>query len=600
MKIDSENIQTIIFFLKPYKLHLVLLFFLGILMAVFDFINIALLYPILSISTNQSYHPDNVFYNFIFYLDSLCSTILNIHDPLISSCILFIGFAILSFFFGLLYILLSLQITTKITIENKKKIFEKQNQADYQYYLDHKQGDLIYKTTRAPAFIAEVFNNLTKMSIDIILSISTIILLLSISFKGSLILLCAGAGYYSMTRYLSLKVSYITGTGRYKASQQENVILNEFINGIKQIKVYGVAQRWKRQYDETIDEFWKLWRKDSFWLQVPALLLYLCIFVAIGVVVIIIKLFYPLDFLTYLPILGTFALAILKLLPRLANFGNYQMGIMSALPNLKIVQTVLEDPTYVNVKNGTLPFHTKKPDIVINNITFGYLNREPIFTGLSLQIDAGKTTALVGASGSGKSTIIDLILRMYDVEKGEILIDSVDIRNFDINTLHEKMGFVSQETFIYNASIQDNIAFGRDYPKEKIIEAAKQANIHDMISQLPQQYDTPVGDRGIKLSGGERQRIAIARAIIGDPELLILDEATSSLDNVSERSVQDAINNVAKKCTTIIVAHRLSTVRDADIIYVLENGKIIESGTHDQLMGRKSKYWEMYTRQVNV
>jgi len=597
MKSGNDNIQTIYYFLKPYKFHLVLLFVLGILMAIFDFINIALLYPILSISTNQTYQPDNIFYNFIFYLNSLCATILNIQDPLITSCILFIGFAILSFIFGLFYIQFSLRITTKITIDNKKKVFAKQNEADYQFFLDNKQGDLIYKTTRAPSFIADVFNNLTKMSIDIILSISTIILLLSMSFKGALILLCAGAGYYFLTRYLSLQVSYNTGTGRYKASQQENIILNEFINGVKQIKVYGVGLRWKQQYDEAIEEFWKLWRKDSFWLQVPALLLYLCIFIAIGVIVIVIKVFYPLDFITYLPILGTFSLAVLKLLPRLANFGNYQMGIMSALPNLKIVKAVLEDQTYVCVKNGKRPFHTRKPDIEVKHVTFGYPNRELIFKDLSLHIAAGKTTALVGASGSGKSTLIDLILRMYDVEKGAILIDSVDIREYDISTLHEKMGFVSQETFIYNARILDNITFGSEYPKDKVIEAAKQANIHDMIMQLPLQYHTPVGDRGIKLSGGERQRVAIARAIIRDPELLILDEATSSLDNVSEKSVQDAINNVAKKCTTIIVAHRLSTVRDADIIYVLEKGIIVESGTHDELIKRKNKYWEMYIGQ---
>lgn len=600
MKNDNENLETILYFIKPYKFHLVLLFLIGILMAIFDFINVALLYPILSISTNQEYHPDNFFYNFIFYLESLCSTVFNIQDPLITSCILFISFALLSFIFGILYVLLSLRITTQITIENKKKIFETQNSADYQYFLDHKQGDLIYKTTRAPAFIADVFTNLTKISIDTILSISTIILLLSISLKGSVILLLAGAGYYALTRYLSLKVSYNTGTGRYKASQQENVILNEYINGIKQVKVYGVAHRWKNQYDETINEFWRLWRKDSFWLQVPALLLYLCIFIAIGVVVIIIRLFYPLDFLTYLPILGTFALAILKLLPRLANFGNYQMGIMSALPNLKIVKQVIEDTSYKQVKSGVVQFPAKKPDIVIDNISFGYKNREPLFTGLSLRIEAGKTTALAGASGSGKSTIIDLILRMYDVTGGRILIDSVDIRDFDITTLHNKMGFVSQETFIYNASIRENITFGRKFTTEKVIEAAKQANIHEMIMQLPQKYETPVGDRGIKLSGGERQRIAIARAIIGDPELLILDEATSSLDTVSEKTVQEAINNVAKKCTTIIVAHRLSTIRDADIIYVLEKGRIVESGTHTRLLDNKGKYWNMNTEQTDA
>lgn len=600
MRTNTEYIHTIWFFLKPYKLYLAVLFIIGLLMAIFDFINIALLYPILSISTNQTYHPDNLFYNFIFYLDALCSSIFGIQDHLITSCILFIGFAILSFLFGLLYILISLRITTKITIENKKKIFEKQLESDYQFFLDHKQGDLIYNATRAPSFIAEVFNNLSKLSIDIILSVSTIILLLSISFKGSLVLLCAGAGYYYLTRFLSLKVSYNTGTGRYISSQQENVILNEFYNGVKQIKVYEVSDRWKEQYGKIIEMFWRLWRKDTFWLQVPPLLLYLLIFVSIGLVVIIIELYYPLDFISYLPILGTFSLAILKLLPRLANLGTYQMGIMSALPNLEIIRKILNDTAYSKVKNGKRVFHSQKPNIDIKHVRFGYQNRESLFDDLSLHIDAGKTTALVGTSGSGKSTVIDLILRMYDVERGEILVDNVNIKDYEIRTLHETMGFVSQETFIYNAPIRENIAFGHEYSLEKIIEAARLANIHDFISQLPQQYDTVVGDRGVKLSGGERQRIAIARAIIRNPELLILDEATSSLDNVSEKVVQDAINNVAKKCTTIIVAHRLSTVRDADIIYVLDKGTIVESGTHDQLMDRKNKYWEMYTRQVNA
>jgi ATP-binding cassette, subfamily B, bacterial len=597
MKFDMENIHTIGFFLKPYKFYMVVLFSIGILMAILAFINIALLYPILSISTDQTSHPDNLIYNFIYYLENICSGFFQIPDLLITSCILFIVFAFLSFLFGVLYAIISLKVTSKITTESKKKIFENQINADYQFFIDQKQGDIIYKTSRAPAFIADVFTNLTKLSSDILLTVSTFILLLSISFYGSILVLLCGAVYFLFTRYVSLRVSYITGAGRYIASQQENVVLNEYINGVKQIKVYEVSGYWKAKFEETIEIFWELWRRDSFWLQVPSLLLYLIIFIAIGSVVIGIKLFYPNDFITYFPILGTFSLAILQLLPRLANFGNYQMGIMSALPNLKIVKEVLEDRSYTTVENGTVLFQNRKPDIIFDHVTFGYKDRDIIYNDLSLHIEAGKTTAIVGSSGSGKSTLIDLILRLYDVQKGAISIASINIKDYDRASLREKIGFVSQETFIFNSSIWDNISFGRSYPESDIIDAATLANAHGFIDKLPDTYDTIVGDRGVKLSGGERQRIALARAIIRKPELLILDEATSSLDNVSEKIVQDAINNVAKKCTTIIVAHRLSTVRNADIIYVLESGKIVECGDHEKLLNQKGKYWEMYSRQ---
>ena len=600
MKLDAKKLKIIWYFLKPYKLYLLFLFLIGIIMAILDFVNIALLYPILSISTNQNYHPDNLIYNFIYSLDSLCSAIFQIHDILITSCILFIIFAFVSFLFGILYIIISLKITKIITIESKKKIFEKQIQTDYQFFIDQKQGDIIYKISRAPSFIADVFVNLTKFSIDIILSISTFLLLLSISLNGSILFLSVGAGYYYFTRHLSLKISYITGTGRYKASQQENVILNEYINGVKQIKVYGVANHWKKLFGDAIEWSWNLWQRDSFWLQVPALVLYLLIFVTIGMVVIGIKLFYPYDFVTYLPILGTFSLAILNLLPRLANFGNYQMGIMGALPNLKVVENVIEDPTYSTLKNGAVQFKNKRPDIYFDHISFAHKNRDIIFENLTLHIHPGKTTAIIGQSGSGKSTLIDLIVRLYDVDKGAIFIDNINIKDYDLSSLHEKIGFVTQETFIFNASIRDNISFGQIYPESEIIQAAALANAREFIEQLPEKYDTIVGDRGVRLSGGEKQRIAIARAIIRNPDLLILDEATDSLDTVSEKLVQDAINNVTKKCTTIIVAHRLLTVKDADIIYVLEKGKIIERGDHQTLMTKEGKYWEMYTRQSSL
>jgi ABC-type multidrug transport system fused ATPase/permease subunit len=522
-----------------------------------------------------------------------------INDQLVDICILFIFFAVVSWLINLIYIKTSTNLIAQITVESKQKVFNKIIDADYQFFIDHKQGDIIYKTQRAPAFIADVLTNLTKFSIDLMLSVSTFIILISISLKGTIILIIGGIVYYILTRYLSLKISYLTGQARYLLGQKESVILNESITGSKQIKVFEVTNVWKNQFHTTLKQFFDFWKRDTFWTQIPASTLYLLIFITIGSVIIYIKLFYPQDFIVFLPLLGTFSLAVLKLLPRVANFGNYQMGIMSALPNLSAVKKILDDTDYTTIKNGSLKFDHINPSIRFDNIYFSHKNRDTIFRGVSLIIEPGKTTAIVGPSGSGKSTLIDLVLRLYDVDQGAIFIDNTNIREYDLVSLREKIGFVSQDTFIFNSTIRDNISFGKNYPESKIIAAANLANAHEFILQLPQGYDTQVGDRGVKISGGERQRLAIARAIIRDPEILILDEATSSLDNVSEKIVQDAINNVAKKCTTIIVAHRLSTIKNADVIYVLENGRVIEEGSHDMLMDKKGKYWELYTRQVD-
>lgn len=589
----DNSLKIIWFFIKPYKFQFFILFSLGIIMGLFELLNLALLYPILSYSTTKSFNNENFIFNFI----NIFLKIIPINDILIANSLMFIIFAFLSFITGIVYVILSLRLTSRITIENKQKIYSKFINSDYQFFVDNKQGDILYKTTRAPGFISDVFNNLTRFGIEIILSISTLILLISISFKMTILVIVVGISYYIFTNYLSKKISYMTGTGRYHLSQKENVLLNESINGIKQIKTYRTFSYWKKQYDDTVAQFWMLWRKDSFWLQVPTLMLYLLIFISIGSIIIYIRIYDPDKFILYIPLIGTFSLAVLRLLPRLSNFGTFWMGIMSALPNLEVVHKVMIDKTYSTILNGDRKLVTFNSNIKFETVKFNHKNRGTVLNGISLNIDKGKIIAIVGPSGSGKSTIVDLLLRLYDVNEGAVTIDNINIKEYDISSILDKIGFVSQETFIYNASIKENITFGKAYSFPEVMEAAKLANAHNFIQQSPQGYDTMVGDRGIKLSGGEKQRVAIARAIIRKPEILILDEATSSLDNISEKVVQEAINNVSKNCTTLIIAHRLSTVQNADIIYLLDDGRIRESGNHEQLMDQKGKYWEMYNIQ---
>jgi subfamily B ATP-binding cassette protein MsbA len=201
--------------------------------------------------------------------------------------------------------------------------------------------------------------------------------------------------------------------------------------------------------------------------------------------------------------------------------------------------------------------------------------------------------ALVGHSGGGKSTLADLLPRFYDVSKGEILVDGIDIRNVTLSDLRSLIGVVTQESVLFNDSVINNICFGGNYSKEAVIEAAKIANAHDFIMQLPQGYETVIGDKGDKLSGGQRQRLCIARAVLKNPPILILDEATSALDTASEKQVQDALQKVMSNRTTLIIAHRLSTIQHVDEIIVLDRGKIAERGKHNDLIAKEGIYFQL-------
>jgi subfamily B ATP-binding cassette protein MsbA len=241
---------------------------------------------------------------------------------------------------------------------------------------------------------------------------------------------------------------------------------------------------------------------------------------------------------------------------------------------------------------------TLKDSIEYRNVTFAY-DEKVVLNNVSLKIEKGKSIALVGQSGSGKTTFVDLLPRFYDVIGGQILIDGIDLRELKLHDLRDLMGNVNQEAILFNDSIFNNIAFGvENTSMTEVIAAAKVANAHDFIIETEHGYDTVIGDRGSKLSGGQRQRLSIARAILKNPPILILDEATSALDTESERLVQDALENLMKNRTSLVIAHRLSTVRNADLICVFHEGEIVERGTHDELIELDGRYKRLHSMQM--
>jgi len=237
-------------------------------------------------------------------------------------------------------------------------------------------------------------------------------------------------------------------------------------------------------------------------------------------------------------------------------------------------------------------------DIKFENVTFGYEPYIPVLKNINLEIKKGEMVGVVGQSGSGKTTLTKLLLRFYDVNEGRILIDGVDIRKIKLERLRKSIGIVAQDPFLFDNSVLFNIAYGlEEVDLKKVIAAAKAANIHETIMNLPLAYDSPVGERGSRLSGGERQRIAIARAIILEPKILIMDEATSSVDTLAEKQIQQALDNISKERTTIVIAHRLSTLQRADKIVVMDKGRIVEEGTHEELLKRDGLYAKIYKAQ---
>lgn len=297
--------------------------------------------------------------------------------------------------------------------------------------------------------------------------------------------------------------------------------------------------------------------------------------------------------------LAAFFLYALIIAGPIGTFVRIYTQVQEALGAVKRVYEILDTQPLIKSPENPLALSGIEGKIQYENVTFGYRQEAPVLKNVNFEILPGETVALVGPTGAGKSTIIQLLHRFFDPDQGCIKLDGHDIRQLGLKNFLEQIALVPQETLLFGGAVRENILYGKlDATEEELVEAAKSANAHEFILKMENGYDTLVGEKGVKLSGGERQRIAIARALLKNPRILVLDEATSALDNRSESLIQEAMERLMAHRTTLIIAHRLSTVRNVDKIIVIDKGRVVEVGKHNELMENESLYYDLYTMKI--
>ena len=378
-------------------------------------------------------------------------------------------------------------------------------------------------------------------------------------------------------------------------------IITEILSSIRVVKAFGMEDKERKRFKQEQDRYYNLISKraklrlvtspitETIGAMIGVSLLWIG-----GVDVLVTGSMSSEDFIRFILILFS-VLGPVRLLSNVSV--NLQTGVASA----ERVFNILDTPLDIIEKPGAKALNDFSKEIKFESVGFNYDESGKILSDISFSINKGSVVAIVGPSGSGKSTIADLIPRFYDVKEGMITIDGQDIRDLTLSSLREKMGIVTQETILFNETIEFNIKYGiSEFTEDDLIVSTKAANAYDFIKDQPDGFKTVIGEKGVKLSGGQRQRIAIARAIYKNPPFLILDEATSALDTKSERLVQNALDNLMKNRTVLVIAHRLSTVKNADQIIVMDEGKIIETGSHNQLYDKEGMYYNLYNVQFEI
>lgn len=599
-------------FLPPYRRFVFLTFLFNILTALLNVVSFSVIIPILQILFNAgkvtyTFIPwdtpgslmdiakNNAYWYFSHLIEQYGSstTLLILAGWLILTTLLKTGTAYLGSYF-------TIPIRTGVVRDIRNKINDKILALPLRFFSEERKGDIL---ARISGDVNEVENSVMS-SLDMLFKNPVLILIylvtmIIISWQLTIfvLILLPIIGYVMGTVGKKLKRSSFEAQNKWGELMAQ---IEETLGGLRVIKAFTaegkIAGRFHKGSDEFMRMSGKIARRQYLAHPMSELL---------GTITIAIVLWFggtlilnntgTIDAATFILYLTIFY----SVINPAKEFSRSAYAIQRGLASMERIDRILEAQNEIEDTSQPQPVHFNN-QIEYRNVWFKYKN-DWVIQGVNLTLPKGKTIALVGQSGSGKSTMVDLLPRFYDIQKGGIYIDDVNIKNMPLSGLRSLTGYVNQEAILFNDSFFNNIAFGvKSATKEEIIRAAEIANAHEFIIATENGYNTNIGDRGGKLSGGQRQRISIARAILKNPQILILDEATSALDTDSERLVQDALEKLMVNRTTIIIAHRLSTVKNAEVIYVMKDGQIVESGNHSDLYAQGGYYTKLCDTQIDM
>jgi subfamily B ATP-binding cassette protein MsbA len=479
----------------------------------------------------------------------------------------------------------------------RKRLFEQLQSLSLKYYTTSHSGNIFNTLTNEINQVKQAF----EVFCDLITRGSTLLAYIAAMFWLSWQLSLGTIALYGL---LSVGLSSLIGRVREasfavpKANAQFASTAIQFINGIRTVKASATEDFERQRFYQTSDRIVKTEERVA---SISSLVYPIADAVASNILILMVVIAFSFmisEGNLEVSSLLAFMFVLFRMMPLVGQVNAMRENLSRFQGSINDIQKLLRRDDKPYLDNGSLKFSGLKQGINFSGVDFGYESNNLILKEIELSIEKGKVTALVGASGAGKSTLADLIPRFYDPTVGSVLLDREDLRNFDITTVRQKMAIVSQDTFIFNASVGDNIAYGLEKIYEKDIwQAAQQAHALEFIEELPNGLDTVLGDRGVRLSGGQRQRIAIARALLRNPDILILDEATSALDSITEQLIQESLEKLSKGRTVIAIAHRLSTIARADKVVVLEQGRIVEQGGYKELLVKQGALWKYHQMQ---
>lgn len=488
---------------------------------------------------------------------------------------------------------------TRILRDLHNYVHSELEKRSYEFFVNTFAGSLIAKTNRfLNAFETLHDQFIYQVWMSGIQLFAAVAVLAYESYILGLVFFCWLGGYTLLT-YLLVRWQIPKSLANAKADTQTTAHYSDIISNILTVKMFGMEQDEARSFSVTTEEQYKArraaWMQEHFWnsfYQSAAVGIF-----ELGIIYAAIELWhYGLITVGTIVLVQVYVILSFNIV---WNISRNVVRVSTALSDANEMVDILAQPVEVRDPDVPEPVRMSQGHIVFDYVTHAYTDAGYVFRGFKLDIPAGQKVALVGHSGSGKTTFVKLLLRFLNLKEGRILVDGQDITHITQDELRKRIAYVPQEPILFHRSLRDNIAYARpDASIDEVVQVAKRARAHEFISVLPYGYDTLVGERGVKLSGGERQRVAIARAMLKDAPIIVLDEATSSLDSVSERHIQKAFDELIKGRTTIVIAHRLSTIKHMDRIVVLDKGRVTEDGTHEELLAKNGIYSELWSHQV--